>query len=401
MRTSHAAAVGAAACVLVCVVVSLRSSGGRGRSLLQYPGKGGGLYGFQRDETSVNEAERRRAMDTLVRAAGSGVHLLTAKDAADEQLRWLQPFYKRQMHAAERVWGSGPVASAVDIEGRAVHYRAVNADKQSAWAKAAMGSRTVPLDAQVVPPSQAREKSDAEAVDRAPEDKAATTEQLAQQTIPLDSLHVRTISPLTLLQRGLQTRQRSISIDRSLASSRSVAANMQHLAEIYGVRISDSDAWKFFGKDYEKKYKPPSKSELHDYIQYLADHPLPKPANATEDEPPAEEEGEEEECADDDTECENAKNKDPWPQKPKFGKKFKTHSATQWCSWPGGEEEVPCQIGANGAYYDEPFSAGLWARHTPNRETLVANGVWRFPGAKPPKARQLFPAQLLNPNPKP
>jgi len=162
---------------------------------------------------------------------------------------------------------------------------------------------------------------------------------------------------------------------------------MQQLAEIYGVRISDSDAWKFFGKDYEKKYKPPSKSELHDYIQYLADHPLPKPANATEDEPPAEEEGEEEECADDDTECENAKNKDPWPQKPKFGKKFKTHSATQWCSWPGGEEEVPCQIGANGAYYDEPFSAGLWARHTPNRETLVANGVWRFPGAKPPKAR--------------
>ena len=28
----------------MCVVVSLRSSGGRGRSLLQYPGKGGGLY---------------------------------------------------------------------------------------------------------------------------------------------------------------------------------------------------------------------------------------------------------------------------------------------------------------------------------------------------------------------
>jgi hypothetical protein len=334
-----------AACVLAATHVAFRSGGG-GALLLQRAGKGGGLYGFQRDETAVGGAERRRAMDTLSRALGGGATLLTAKDAANEQLRWLRPFYKRQMQQAGRVWGAGPVAAAVDVEGRGVHYKAVNGDRQSVWAKAAMGSWTVPLDAQVVPPSQAREKADAEAVARAADAGAAQTKRLAAGRA-----------------------------GRNVALGARPAERMQQLAEIYGVRIPDSDAFRFFGKDYEKHYKKPSPEELHDYIQYLADHPLPPPVNATnatEDET-APEEGEEEE------------EKDPWPEKPKFGAKFKTHAATQWCTWPGGEEEVPCQIGAHGAWYDEPFSAGLWGRHTPNRETLVNNGVWRFPGAKPPK----------------
>ena len=69
------------------------------------------------------------------------------------------------------------------------------------------------------------------------------------------------------------------------------------------------------------------------------------------------EEGEkkEEECE----EGEGCEKKNLWPAKVRFGKKFKAHAATQWCTWPGGQEEVPCQIGANGAYYDEPFNSGL------------------------------------------
>ena len=347
----------AAACVLAATHIAFH-----GAALLQYPGKGGGLYGFQRDETAVGRAERGRAMDTLARAAGGGVTLLTARDAADEQLRWLRPFYGRQMQQARRVWGRGPVAAAVDVEGRGVHYKAAHADRQSAWAKAAMGSRTVPLDAQVVPPSQTREKADAEAVARAAHAEAATHPRLAG---------------------GAGGAGR--------AALSAPAERMQQLAEIYGVRISDADAYRFFGKDYAKTYKKPSPQELHDYIQYLADHPPPPPANSTNstDDEAASEEGDEEvdedeKCEDGDTACEEAKN-NPWPEKAKFGGKFKAHAATQWCTWPGGEEEVPCQIGAHGAWYDEPFSAGLWARHTPNRETLVNNGVWRFPGAKPPK----------------
>ena len=239
------AGVCVAACVLAATHVAFRSGGG-GALLLQGAGKGGGLYGFQRDETSVGGAERRRAMDTLSRALGGSATLLTAKDAASEQLRWLRPFYKRQMQQAGRVWGAGPVAAAVDVEGRGVHYKAVQGDRQSVWAKAAMGSWTVPLDAQVVPPSQAREKADAEAVAREADAGAAQTKRLAAGRA-----------------------------GRNVALSALPAERMQQLAEIYGVRIPDSDAFRFFGKDYEKHYKKPSPEELHDYIQYLADHPPP------------------------------------------------------------------------------------------------------------------------------
>ena len=55
----------AAACVLAATHIAFH-----GAALLQYPGKGGGLYGFQRDETAVGRAERGRAMDTLARAEG-------------------------------------------------------------------------------------------------------------------------------------------------------------------------------------------------------------------------------------------------------------------------------------------------------------------------------------------
>jgi len=70
-----------------------------------------------------------------------------------------------------------------------------------------------------------------------------------------------TARELSLL--GTQRRQR-----RS-ARSVSAAAKTQQLAEIYGVRISDKDAYTFFGTDYAKQYKPPSATELHDYIQVL------------------------------------------------------------------------------------------------------------------------------------
>jgi hypothetical protein len=377
-RPLVACAAAAAACCVLAYLGSVQReiAAGRGRGaseLFQYPGKGGELYGFERDEAAVGLEERRSAMDSLQRALGNSAHLLTAKEAADEQLRWLRPFYARKMQEAQRVWGQGSVSSAVDLEGRSVDYTAVNVDKQSEWGKAAMGSRLVPLDAQVVPPSQAREKKDAEDVRRSV------------------SGHRRAISPLSALGRegshlGLRQAPYAVRLRRD-------AAGTQQLAEIYGVRITDKDAHKFFGKDYETKYKPPSPKELHDYIQYLADHQPPKPVNATEDadadaggEEEEEEEEDEEKCEEGDVECESSKG---WPEKPKFGKKFKTHAATQWCKWPGGEEEVPCQIGANGAYYDEPFSAGVWARHTPNRETMVNNGVWRFPGTKPPQVRIL------------
>ena len=89
-------------------------------------------------------------IQTLAHAAGSGVKLLTAKNAADAQLRWLRPYYSREMRNAKRVWGNGPVSSAVDVEGRSVRYKALHADTQSYWAEAAVGSRTAPLDAQVL-----------------------------------------------------------------------------------------------------------------------------------------------------------------------------------------------------------------------------------------------------------
>jgi len=344
----------------------LTGGGQRARELFQFPGKGGELFGFARDESAVSPAEQRRAMATLQRASGVA-QLTTAKSAADEQLRWLRPFYSRQTLAARRVWGTGRVSSAVDVEGRSVDFVANHGDKQSEWGKAAMGSRLMPLDAQVMPPSQAREKRDADAVRRSRQDGRK---------------HAR--SPLSVL--GLDDGRRSISRQAPHAIFGG-PAGMQQLAEIYGVRISEKDAHKFFGADYETKYKPPTPSELHDYIQYLADHQPPKPVNATEDEAGATDEDEDEDedkCDEGDVKCEASKG---WPEKPHFGKKFKTYAATQWCKWPGGEEEVPCQLGANGAYYDEPFSAGVWGRHTPNRETMVNNGVWRFPGAKPPKVR--------------
>jgi len=331
-----------ASCVLACSVFLLLSreqtgSGGRA-SLYQFPGKGGGLYGFSRDETAVNTGERRWAMQTLQHVAGRGVKLLTAKDAADEQLRWLRPYYAREMRKAHRVWGAGQVSSAVDVEGRSVAYTAVHADKQSAWAKAAMGSRTVPLDAQVVPSSQAREKADAAAVKSAAEDKAAWTQQLylgKQQSLrwrrpaeaSLETSLNRVMSPLT-----------------SFASGGAEAAKMQQLAEIYGVRISDKDAYKFFGTDYEKKYKPASPQQLHDYIMYLADNQPPKPVNATvnategEEEKDAaeEEEKEEEECVEGDEGCEK---KHLWPSKARFGKKIQDtcgHPVVYMAGWSGG-----------------------------------------------------------------
>ena len=208
------AGVCVAACVLAATHVAFRSGGG-GALLLQGAGKGGGLYGFQRDETSVGGAERRRAMDTLSRALGGGVTLLTAKDAANEQLRWLRPFYKRQMQQAGRVWGAGPVVEAVDGEGRGGQYKVVHGDRQSVWAKAAMGSWTVPLDAQVVPPSQAREKADAEAVAAADAGPAQTKRLAAGRA------------------------------GRNVALGARPAERMQQLA---GVRIPDSDAYSFFGR---------------------------------------------------------------------------------------------------------------------------------------------------------
>ena len=230
------------------------------RELYQYSGKGGGLYGLERDETGISNAETKKAMETLRRAEGSGVELLTAKGAADEQLPWLRPFYARQMKAAERVWGKGQVASAVDTEGRSVYYDALHSDKQSQWANAAMGSYTVPLDAQVVPPSQEREKADAEAVTSAQENKDyVSLEQLAElpswaqrgldRIITRANIRVRAdtsdsdnllndvahfynrgkqASPLTKLSAGWESKRGGLSI----------FARQQQLAEIYGVQVT-------------------------------------------------------------------------------------------------------------------------------------------------------------------
>jgi hypothetical protein len=231
-----------------------------------------------------------------------------------------------------------------------VPFKAVHADKPSHFFQAAMGGHSAPLDARVVPPSQMRERADARAVHR--------------------SKHSAVLS-----YRAHKRLQGAVAAG---------AAKEQQLAEIYGVRISDNDARKYFGTDYEKHYKPPSAKQLNEYIQYLADH---VPANATAGERAAEAE-----CAEDSKDCVEHV---AWPEAPKFGDKHKLHAMTQWCVWPGGEEEVPCQIGKNGAWFHEPFSAGLWGRHSPNRETMVNNGVWRFPGHKPPKAR--FPPRTVRP----
>ena len=278
------------------------------RVLYQHAGRGGGMFGFQPDETNVGAGERVRAMDTLARAAGGRARLMTAKDAADEQLRWLRPFYTRQATTA----AAGDVLSERPGVG---HGGAA----------------------------------------------------------------------------GLQSRYRRAGVG---GYGNSPAGRSQQLAEIYGVQISDDDARKFFGTDYEKEYHPPTSEELHEYIQDLAQRAPPSAADATDDAPPAEEDKAEEDCAEDDEECE-AEKKAKWPEQPIFGPEHKSHSATLWCTWPGGQEQVPCQIGKGGAFYDERFSAGVWGRHRPNRETLVNNGVWRFPGARPPHSR--FPRRIVRP----
>ena len=289
------------------------------RVLYQHAGRGGGMFGFQPDETNVGAGERVRAMDTLARAAGGRARLMTAKDAADEQLRWLRPFYRRA--------GMGGYGNVQLTQNRGASLA-----------------------------SQARELAGAEATRRA---------------------------------------QGGEAIDRALSPvGESPAGRSQQLAEIYGVQISDDDARKFFGTDYEKEYHPPTSEELHEYIQDLAQRAPPSAADATDDAPPAEEDKAEEDCAEDDEECEAEKTA-KWPEQPIFGPEHKSHSATLWCTWPGGQEQVPCQIGKGGAFYDERFSAGVWGRHRPNRETLVNNGVWRFPGAKPPHSR--FPRRIVRP----
>jgi hypothetical protein len=261
MRSGGRDLAGVAVSAFVVVLLVLLVGGGTTtgvRELYQYSGKGGGLYGLERDETGVSNAETTKAMETLRRAEGSGVELLTAKGAADEQLRWLRPFYARQMKAAERVWGKGQVASAVDTEGRSVYYDALHSDKQSQWAQAAMGSYTVPLDAQVVPTSQEREKADAEAVKRAQENKDySSLEQLAElpswaergldRIIARANIRVRAdtsdsdnllrahfynrgkqASPLTKLSAGSESKMGGLSI----------FARQQQLAEIYGVQVT-------------------------------------------------------------------------------------------------------------------------------------------------------------------
>ena len=320
------------------------------RVLYQHAGRGGGMFGFQPDETNVGAGERVRAMDTLARAAGGRARLMTAKDAADEQLRWLRPFYTRQATTA----AAGDVLS----ESPGVGHGGA-AGLQSRYRRAGMGgygnvqltqNRGASLE------SQARELAGAEATRRA---------------------------------------QGGEAIDRALSPvGESPAGRSQQLAEIYGVQISDDDARKFFGTDYEKEYHPPTSEELHEYIQDLAQRAPPSAADATDDAPPAEEDKAEEDCAEDDEECE-AEKKAKWPEQPIFGPEHKSHSATLWCTWPGGQEQVPCQIGKGGAFYDERFSAGVWGRHRPNRETLVNNGVWRFPGARPPHSR--FPRRIVRP----
>ncbi len=51
-----------------------------------------------------------------------------------------------------------------------------------------------------------------------------------------------------------------------------VGAHMQQLAMIYGVHVSDSDAKKYFGKDFTRSYKEPTEKSAKEYLQYLEEH---------------------------------------------------------------------------------------------------------------------------------
>ncbi|EKX50608.1 hypothetical protein GUITHDRAFT_161837 [Guillardia theta CCMP2712] len=162
----------------------------------------------------------------------------------------------------------------------------------------------------------------------------------------------------------------------------------QELAMIYGVTIPDSDARRFFGQDFSSSYKQPSKQEVDELVKKYArewesSHP---PMNATQE---AQEEEKEKEEKKEEKKDSSSEEEVKWPTMPVYGRKYRKRGRTQWCEWEGsGGQMVPCQLGADGAWYSDPVSTGIWRQLRPNHETLVGNGVWRFPDSRPPEARQ-------------
>ena len=153
---------------------------------------------------------------------------------------------------------------------------------------------------------------------------------------------------------------------QSLAEVPDRVARQQRLAEIYGVKIKDSDARKFFGTDFRKQWKEPSEEETKDYLAEL----YAKFGNSTE-------EG---------TVTPGA----TWPEMPKFGSEHRVKGRTQWCRWQGsGGQMVPCNIGDGGAWYDDPVDTGIWRPQGANSMTMVGWGAWQLPQETARRQRRL------------